>query len=157
MKIFETIITDSFEVRGDEWGEIDVNFESKYRISLSNWVIGILVLVLILSNSENIISLLQKYVLRDRMGRSTVSRESINSNQITQNNAEDRTILNEHKILERNEGVMIHQRDTCSPPMQLNKSNEFSVAFKYLCTCIPGNRIEARKPIKSFQSMYGNH
>lgn len=162
MKVFESTITDSVEVQGGEWDKVIVHYDSKYSISLSNWVLVMIVFVVIVLNWEIIILLLQKYVLADCTGWPVVSRENMNSKQITQNYSEERGMMKEHEIVKMNENtpigrVGIPQSDAHSWRMQINKANEFSESFKYLCTCIPGNRIEARKPIKSFQSMYGNH
>lgn len=146
MKIYELIFVDSFEANGGEWNGTTFNFVSKYIVNLSNWLL-ILFTILIVPIIEIVISSLTKFL-------SQVWNKCLNNSNkhIYLNDTIQRIISSEPDIME-NDNILSEEHKSYQHNLQAQKVilpnwNEFSEAFRYLCTCKPGNKILARKPIK---------
>lgn len=92
-----------------------------------------------------------------KMPTSSIARNDNNTNEIIKDRRvpmarTHQNILNIHKVNDMVKVIEYHKRDPTNELHEISsiicKSNDYSEAFEYLCTCLPGNRILPRKPIR---------
>lgn len=151
MKLFKSKFTDSFVVRGGEFGVSSMNFEQSHTITVSNWIPLFLCGVFVLALLESLFLLFQKFLTKDRIGKSTIAGRNVSSLREFES-IDSKRMTNDGNFLSQRIGG--EQIEMTIMRARLDKENQFSEAFKYLCTCRPGNRILARKPINLISNSY---
>lgn len=128
MYSYENIIESTITYLKSEW----IN-----TTDLPTWLA--LAFLMIIISIFGICMILLSKCLFERSNRKIPLREKNSSTSTV--NTENAENNNSYQMFEsREERIHIEAR---------RKANEFSEAFKYLCTCIPGNKILARKPIRA--------
>lgn len=144
MKLFESNIRDTVGLWTDDGVEIAYfNIEWSYIVSVSFWLPLSILLVSLFADS--LISLSWNYLTESYRNALKTFEKDVpveeNENVFTEKSvfAERRQIV----ITDRAHAEKMYDSD-----MEIDKTNECCVAFKYLCTCLPGNKILARKPLR---------
>lgn len=142
MKLYESTIKDTIVLRSDGTEISYLDIEWSYIIKMSNWLpLSILFILLLLSDPFTSLS----WSVLTRACRNIFkSFEAGDSKEDKNEHFHAQTVFAEQGQITTIERVPTEQMYV----MQIDKMNEFSVAFKYLCTCLPGNKILARKPIR---------
>lgn len=138
-------------MRGGEFGVSSMNFEQSHTITVSNWIPLFLCGVFVLALLESLFLLFQKFLTKDRNGKSTIAGRNVSSLREFES-IDSKRMTDEGNFLSQRIGG--EQIEMTIMRAQLDKENQFSEAFKYLCTCWPGNRILARKPINLISNSY---
>lgn len=153
MKLFKSKFTDSFVVRGGEFGISSMNFEQSHTITVSNWIPLFVCGVFVLALLESLFLLFQKFLTKDRNGKSTIAGRNVSSLREFEL-IDSKRMTNDERFLSGFQRIGGEQIEMTIMRARLDKENQFSEAFKYLCTCRPGNRILARKPINIISNSY---
>lgn len=138
-------------VRGGEFGVSSMNFEQSHTITVSNWIPLFVCGVFVLALLESLFLLFQKFLTKDRNGKFAIARRNVSSLREFES-IDSKRMTNDGNFLSQRIGG--EQIEMTIMRARLDKENQFSEAFKYLCTCRPGNRILARKPINFISNSY---
>lgn len=155
MKLYESTLRDTIVLVSDAAEISCLDIKWSYVISMSIWLPLLLILIVLLTQST-FISKSWRYFTE---ARGNVLKSSERSNQTEEMNksflveknfsSEQRQITNFLPNIETVDTVeTISTEQMRELQTEIDKMREFSEAFKYLCTCLPGNKILARKPIR---------
>lgn len=143
MKLYESTIKDTIVLRSDgtEISYLDIKWS--YIIKMSIWLPLSILFILLILLSNPFTSLSWSVVTR-ACRNIFKSFEAGNSKEDKNEHFRTQTVFAEQEQITKIDRVPAEQMYL----MHIDKMYEFSVAFKYLCTCLPGNKIFARKPIR---------
>lgn len=138
MKLYESTIKDTIILHSDGTEISYLDVEWSYIISLSIWVPMSILFVLLLSDS-----FIWSYVIESFRN---VLKSFKKTEDKLQRFAIEENVFGEQRQITTVERVPAEEMNEIR--QKIDKMHEFSVAFKYLCTCLPGNKILARKAIR---------
>lgn len=170
MKIYEAITKNQTKIQCDDFHEDSyLNIEWSYIISLPVWVpLAIVGILFVLFFPKSLFQSFRKVLRRifstsegkpiERTQVETIPTESMKTTEracvpikkvlkrptvICKTNNFNESLEDRCDSVEKVQKIILNVREANS-----NANLEFSEAYKYLCTCLPGNRILARRPIR---------
>lgn len=151
MKLYESTLRDTIVLVSDGAEISCLDIKWSYVISMSIWLPLLLILIVLLTQST-FISKSWRYFTEARGNVFESSKKSNHTEVMNERFLDGKNASSEQRQITNIETVdtveTVSTEQMRELRMEIDKMREFSEAFKYLCTCLPGNKILARKPIR---------